>query len=347
MRKLWFGLREAIAQAEETNAGYTAGETHEPLEPWLVLNTVGARLWFTAVNAPRPRSATIAATHDDGPPPGAESIPLYRQPLTEPDTDGKEPLDQLRAAARQGHRWLVVDTSMPPRLYTAAAYDTDRVPETAVWTPAWIATGDLGPYPGQVAHGYRHNGSVIPRLRRETVQRIAADSNARAFRHPEQDADLLVLRHHDSRIEMFVVRAPGANNLGHHNETFVVETRQLTAGPDGWFRATDGRWPWRHASPPALPPERRRGERHQHEPDVFEANGPDGIRCTVCGATGYDIAHQELPSMAGFGTDTTTSCRICGSSETYAEEIGWSSHRAVWPPALAPAPTADEEVARP
>ncbi|WP_018909213.1 hypothetical protein [Salinispora arenicola] len=347
MRELWFDLREAIARAEETITGYTAGTTNEPPEPWLVLDIPGARLWFTAVNAPRPRSGAIAAVHDDGPPPRAGAFPLYRQPLTEPDIDGENTLDQLRAAARQGHRWLVVDTSVPPRLRTAAAYDTDRVPETAVWTPGWLATGDLGPYPGQVAHGYQHNGSAVFRLTGETVQRIAADSNARPFKFPEQDADLLVLRHHDSSIEMFVVRVPGANTLGHHNEPFVVETRQLTAGPDGWYRLTAGRWPWRHASPPALPTARRRGQRRQHEPDVFEAEGPDGSRCTVCGATGYDIAHQELPSMAGYGTDTTTSCRICGSSETCAEEIGWSSHRTVWPPVLDPSPTADEEGTRP
>lgn len=350
MRKLWFDLRESIGQAERTIADYTAGRTSEPPEPWLVLDLADARLWFTPVNAPRPRGVAIAATHDDGPPFGAGSLPLYRQPLTEPNPDRESTLDQLRAAAQQGHRWLVADASTPTRLHTAAAYDTDTPPETATWTPGWLATGDLGPYPGQIAHGYQHHGSVIPRFTRATVQRITTDTNARAIRssEPDADADLLVLRHHGSGMEMFVVRVPGASpsGLAHGGESSVVGMRQLTADPDGWYRLIDDRWPWQHATPPTLPPSRGHGERRAREPEVFEPDGPDGSRCTVCGAAGYDIAYQELPSMAGYGTDRTMSCRICRSSDSYAEEIGWSTRRAIWPPVLDSAPAADGEVTR-
>ncbi|MFI6163072.1 hypothetical protein ACIA59_24360 [Micromonospora haikouensis] len=349
MRKLWFDLRETLAQIEKTVAGHTAGGTSEPSDPWLVLDIAEARLWITPVNAPRPRSATIAATHDDGQPSAVGSIPLYRQPLSEPDTDDENTLDRLQAAAQQGHRWLVVDASFQPRLSTTATYDTETPPDAAVWTPAYLAAGDLGPYPGHIAHGYQHNGSVIPRFTRETVQRIAADTNAHAASTSEGDADLLVLRHHASGIEVFVVRVPGAPPGGHTHggQTSVVEKRQLTADPDNRYRLTGARWTWRHATSPTLQSKRSRGERPTHEPDVFEQDGPDSNMCTVCGATGYDIAHQELPSMAGYGTDRTTSCRICRSSESYLEEIGWSSHRAIWPPVLEPAPTAGEEVTRP
>ena len=352
MRKLWFDLRQCLLRAEETASAPSGDRTSVSLQPWLVLDVSTARLWFTPVNAPRPRSVAVVATHVDGPSPASEPTPLYRQPLTEPDPDRDSTLDRLRAAAEQGQRWLVADLSTPTRLHTAAAYDTDTPPETAVWTAAWLATGDLGPYPGQTAHGYQHNGSLIARFTKTTVQRIAADANARAIRTPERDADLLVLRDYGSGLEMFLVRAPAAPTVGLAPESFVVGMRHLAADSDGWYRLTDDRWPWRQATPPALPPSRSRsrgrgrGERNRHEPDVFEPNRPDGSRCTVCGATGYDIAYQELPSMAGHGTDTTTSCRICGSSQSYAEEIGWSSRRAVWPPVLDPTPTAGEEATR-
>ncbi|MEU4592312.1 hypothetical protein [Micromonospora aurantiaca (nom. illeg.)] len=347
MRKLWFDLRQSLQQAEETAADHRGDRTSAPLEPWLVLDVRTAHLWFTPVDAPRPRSVAVAATHIDGPPPVGEPSPPYRQPLTEPHPACDTTLDRLRAAAGQGHRWLVADLSTPPRLHTAAAYDTSTPPTTAVWTPAWLASGDLGPYPGQTAHGYQHHGSAVARFTRATVQRIAADANARALRFPERDADLLVLRHHGSGMEMFVLRAPGAPTGGPAPEPFVGGVRQLAADPDGWYQLTDDRFPWRQATPPTLPPSRSRPGLHQREPDVFEPHdGPTGSRCTVCGATGYDIAYQELPSMAGFGTDAAMSCRICGSSESFAKEIGWSSRRAIWPPVLPPTGPV-EEVTRP
>ncbi|SCL17745.1 hypothetical protein [Micromonospora inyonensis] len=334
MRKLWFDLRRSLQQAEETTTVDHAVRTSEPPEPWLVLDVNTGRLWFTPVNAPRPRSLAIAATHIDGPPPADEPWPLYRQPLTEPDPNHDSVLNRLRAAAQQGHRWLVADVSTPPRLHTTSAYDTDTVPDTAVWSPAWLTAGDLGPYPGQIAHGYQHNGSVIARFTKATVQRIAADADARAAHTPGRDADLLALRDYGSGMEVLMVRAP-ATPAGPvpGDESSAVGMRHVTADPDGWYRLTDDRWPWRHATPPTQPPNRTRGA-HEHDPDVFEPNGHDGSRCTVCGATGYDITYEELPSMAGYGTDTTMSCRICHSSESYAEEIGWSRRRAPWPPTL-------------
>ncbi|MEU6022597.1 hypothetical protein [Micromonospora sp. NPDC047134] len=330
MRKLWFDLRATLRQAEDTITGQT-----EPLEPWLVLDVDTARLWCTPFDAPRPRSTPVAATHTDGPPPAAGPWPLRRQPLTTPDTDGGI-LQRLRAAARQGHRWLVVETSAPTRLTTAVAYDTDTPAHHAVWTPAWLTTGDLGPYPGQTAHGYQHHGHLIARFQAETVQRIAADTNARTLRRGWWDGDLLVQRGHGSGMEMFVVGAPTA---GLAPDSLVVP---ISADSDGWYRLVGDRWPWRQATPPD-PDDRCHGS----GPEVFAPDGPDGIRCTVCAATGYDIAYQELPSMAGHGTDTTMSCRICGSSDSLTEEIGWNSRRVIWPPLLDLTPTADSKAARP
>lgn len=351
MRKLWFDLRESIGQAEETLAQGQVRHTSEPFEPWLVLDVNHARLWFTPIDAPRPRSATVAATHRDGPPPADGPWPLFRQPLTEGDTNGESVLDRLHDAARQGHRWLVAEASMPLRLYTAAVYDTDTVPETAIWTPAWLAAGELGPYPGEVAHGYQHHGSVLARFTWETVERIAADAQAHAARCPEQAANLLVLRDYGSGPEVFLVRAAGmpSGDLARLGKPPTVGMRHITADSDGRYRLTDDRWSWRHATPPAAASYNRQEGRHvpgpeafeleASEPDIFESDRPCGSRCTVCGASGYDIAYEEFPSMVGYGTDITIWCRICRSTESYAEEICWTYRHAVWPPVLHPAPS--------
>ncbi|RKF22815.1 hypothetical protein [Micromonospora globbae] len=338
MRQLWFDLRASLRQADETIAGHRAGTG----EPWLVVDVVDPRLWFTPVNAPRPRSVMIAAVHRDGPPAPQVPQPLYRQPLTAPGSDGTSLLDRLRAAAWQGHRWLVIDTSTPPQVYTAASYDADTVPDTAVWTPAWLAAGDLGPYPGQIAHGYQHHGFAVARFTAQTLAWIAADADARAASFPQRPADLLVLRDYGSGVEVLVVRAAGMSTGGlTRRGEAPVGMRRITADADGWYRLADDRWPWRHADSPITAPRRQRGAGQAPGPDVFEPHGPDDVRCTVCGATGYDIAHDEAPSMAGYGTDTTTWCRICRSADSYAEEIGWTSRRAIWPPAADPAPAAE------
>ncbi|MFB6393553.1 hypothetical protein [Polymorphospora lycopeni] len=327
-RQLWFDLRETLRQAETT----IAGPTGEPGEPWLVVDTAAGRLWFTPVNAPRPRSATVTAVHDDGPRP-SRPWPPYRQPLTEPGPDDTSLLDRLHAAAREGHRWLVIDPTTPPQLHTAAAYDTATVPATATWTPAYLAAGELGPYPGEIAAGYQYNGCVIARFRLEAVERIAADAHARTW--PGQTADLLVRRGYGNRTEVFMAHAagsidaptPGQPEVG--NET--LRMRRVTAVTDGWYVLVSDLCSWRQVDPPMV---QTRHHRHAPEQDLFEPDGPHGSRCTVCGATGYDIADQALPSMAGYGSDTTTWCRICRSSESLLQEIGWVNRRAMWPPSM-------------
>lgn len=340
MRQLWFDLRKSLQQAEETIEGQEASESSTPLDPWLVLDMGNARLWFTPVNAPRPRTVCVRATNTGGPPPPQQPGPPYRHSLTEPGPDGECLLDRLRTAARQGHRWLVVDVSLSPQLHTAAAYATDTVPDTAIWTPAWLATGDLGPYPGQIAHGYQHNGAVIPRFTADTVARIAADADGRAMSDPERAADLLVLRDYGSGLEVLVVRAAAMSTggLARLGEVAPVGMRRITADADGWYRLIDDRWLWRHAAPLTLAG-RPRAKGHVPGSDVFEPDGLGGSRCTVCEATGYDIAYEQMPSMAGYGIDTVIWCRICRSSDSYTQEVGGISHRVVWPPILDSVPT--------
>ncbi|PZG13451.1 hypothetical protein C1I95_23650 [Micromonospora craterilacus] len=217
---------------------------------------------------------------------------------------------------------------------TEAAYLTDTVPDSAAWTPAYLTTGDLGPYPGQIAHGYQHNDSVIARFTAETVARIAADASARSLSNPEQPADLLVLRDYGSGVEVLAISTPGTptGGLARPDEPTAVGLRQFTADADGWYRLADNRWRWRHVA--ATPPSHTGGGSRSSAPEVFEPDGPDAMRCSVCGATGYDIAYDEVPSMAGHGVDTTIWCRICRCADMFAEEVGWTSRRTIWPPVL-------------
>ncbi|WP_433495427.1 hypothetical protein ACQP26_09130 [Micromonospora sp. CA-248089] len=59
--------------------------------------------------------------------------------------------------------------------------------------------------------------------------------------------------------------------------------------------------------------------------------GPEMTVCTVCGAVD-EIDHVEVPSMAGYGYDTVTSCARCGSSVASDPMFGDHVTRKPWPP---------------
>ncbi|MCX4387310.1 hypothetical protein OG777_10235 [Micromonospora peucetia] len=71
------------------------------------------------------------------------------------------------------------------------------------------------------------------------------------------------------------------------------------------------------------------------DPDepIFNVWGPDGasIRCRICGAVD-DVVFTEVPSMAGYGEDTSAHCTRCGSAETTDPIFGWRATPATWPP---------------
>ncbi|MGI5214845.1 hypothetical protein [Plantactinospora sp. CA-290183] len=335
IRQLWFDLLEALHLAEEVAVGeHVPHGAQDAPQPWLVLDVNTGGLWFTPHDAPRPRSRRLSVVHADGPVPRQE-WPLYRRSLTEPDPDGANVLQQLRDAASDGRRWLVLDASIPPRLHTLAAYETDTAPARATWIPAYLTIGGLGPYPGQIARGYQHSGAPVARFEPQTVVRIAVDSDARAARDPERPADLLVLRDYGNGLEAFLMRAAGAVrdlDYGQPAATTPVGMKPIHVDGDGWYPIVDNRWRATQVRPPMI---RSSGtDEHLTNPPVFGSHAPGGARCTVCGASGYDIAYQELPSTAGYGTDTSIWCRICGSSVSFAEEVGWATRRAVWPPTL-------------
>ncbi|MDG4834167.1 DUF6283 family protein [Solwaraspora sp. WMMD1047] len=79
------------------------------------------------------------------------------------------------------------------------------------------------------------------------------------------------------------------------------------------------------------------GARDRHDvgdEGVFEPWGADGesLRCRVCAAVD-GIVHGEIPSMAGYGTDTWTRCTRCGSTEDSDPIFGHRATRKAWPPA--------------
>ncbi|MEU8332176.1 hypothetical protein AB0J14_35205 [Micromonospora arborensis] len=70
---------------------------------------------------------------------------------------------------------------------------------------------------------------------------------------------------------------------------------------------------------------------------ALDDGGPDVTVCSVCGAVD-EIEHVEVPSMAGYGYDTTTSCNRCGSLIATNPIFGDRLVRKPWPP---PQPATD------
>ncbi|GIJ08430.1 hypothetical protein ACFFMR_29220 [Micromonospora andamanensis] len=70
---------------------------------------------------------------------------------------------------------------------------------------------------------------------------------------------------------------------------------------------------------------------------ALDDSGSEMTVCTVCGAAD-EIDHVEVPSLAGYGNDTITSCNRCGSLIATSPTLGDHLVRKPWPP---PAPTTD------
>jgi hypothetical protein len=51
--------------------------------------------------------------------------------------------------------------------------------------------------------------------------------------------------------------------------------------------------------------------------------GEDSYACAVCGAVDT-VEHDEHPSMAGYGHDSSLICSACGASQTDNPITGWS-----------------------
>jgi hypothetical protein len=344
-RRLWFDLAATLRLAEHTRTSIDfIAVAGIPDAPCLIADTgVPARLRSNALPQPGELEhlGELPAAHVDEP--GRDDTSAsYCLPLTEPDEHNGVPLlDLLRRGTRQGDRWFTIDADTANlRPSTRGAYHTSTVPGGAEWIPALVATGQLGPYPAQVARGYHHDGAVIARFDLDAVRRIAADTQTLASRSAGGDVEVIVIAYDaDDGPHVVAVHGPGTTVQTDGSRPLRVHARwdvdEITGDADGMFGIDVGSWPWRRVDPPMRETSALRCDTWA---PVFEPDGPDGgSRCTVCGATGYDIADQQVPSMAGYGHDHTTRCRVCGSSETTGPIYHWQARRAVWPPSNAAA----------
>jgi len=314
-RRLWFGLAAAVRLSEHT-LSRTVFDRHLP-------GTPAAPCLLLALD-PQPRlignglPALRAGNHID---------PVHVDVLTEPAPPRQQtapagrhllPLTGLlpgllRTGLAAGHCWFVIDVTGrgQPLTRTWTAREVDEVPDTAERINATVTAGRLGPYPARVARGYLHAGAAIAWFDLHTCGRLADDTQTVAG-GPDG---------------LPVVRVVG--------DTVWLDPAPATAGqasipvarePGGWYRITHPALRWTaHPS----------DDLDAQDAPLFETWGPDGtsLRCTVCGAVD-DIDHQELPSMAGYGYDTCTTCTLCGSAEISDPIFGLRVHRAAWPPDL-------------
>jgi hypothetical protein len=93
---------------------------------------------------------------------------------------------------------------------------------------------------------------------------------------------------------------------------------------DGWWRIGGDAWRWSVVDDPLAP--------GGVDAEMFQSWGPgdDQVRCTTCHAIDQ-IDYEEMPSI-GFGIDTTTRCRRCGSSVATDPMFGAHHEPAPWPP---------------
>jgi hypothetical protein len=345
-RRLWFDLAATLRLAEHTRTSIDfIAVAGIPDAPCLIADTgVPARLWSNALPQPAapttpPQPDELVAAHVDDASRRGGTHPSYCLPLTESDEHSGVPLlDLMRRGACEGDRWFTIDAdTTPPHCSTRAAYHTSRVPVGADWMPALVGTDRLGPYPGQIARGYHYDDAVLPRFDIDTVRRIAADTETLS---DCGEVEVVVVAHDAAGgPHVVLLRGPGSAVQPDGSRPLRVhaiwDVDEITADADGMFGVGACAWPWRRIDPPVQETSALRGDTRV---PVFEPDRPDGgSLCTVCGATGYDIADQQVPSMAGYGHDHTTRCRVCGSSETTGPIYHWQARRAVWPPSNAAA----------
>ncbi|WP_327007639.1 hypothetical protein OHA72_10410 [Dactylosporangium sp. NBC_01737] len=239
------------------------------------------------------------------------AVRMLRLPLQARTALTVEPLrDLLRRAAHAGHAWFTIDID-PAGLcaVTSRAVRDSAPPAAATWRDAIISHGQQGPdqsrYRGQTCPGYQVHGGAPARFRIEVMYQVLADT----------------LCSHRLRRVVTTVFEDGqpwlVDDLG--------ERTPVTADADGWWPIAHPQLPWT-ASPCA-------DDGWSGAESVFEPYGADGtdLRCGVCGAVD-EVTHRDLPSMAGYGFDTATTCTICGSWDGSDPIFGERAHPKPWPP---------------
>jgi len=315
-KRLWFNLAAVTAVAEHAascnqfRAFGAAGR-----RPCLLVDTAGGGRIGSNGRSDTPSPAWLPASYVDGREERHEPTPAVLLPLTDPDPQPwSEPslLDVLRAGVHRRMHWFTIEVASNGAVTHTVVASRQRVdlPADVSWVPAHVAAGELGPYPAQIAAGYhRPGGSAFARFTRDVAWWIALD-----IRHlPRSRQPGEAIRVVDEQVR----RMPPAAG-GERANADVGEA-------DGWWRIDGPAWPWTVADHDEYdaPP----------EPSLTQTWGPDGDqeRCVVCHAVD-DLDHDEMPSMVGYGHDTWTRCRRCGSTETTDPMFGIRVHPAPWPP---------------
>jgi hypothetical protein len=244
---------------------------------------------------------------------GDRPTPAYYLRLTHPDGDddgsnGPTLLELLRASRHAAWFTVDVEDDQTARYAARVSREVDDVPGDATWLPARVQTEQLGPYPGQIAHGYhRPGGAVFARFSRDVAWWIALDwRHLPAAKRPAE-----------------AIRVTGDQLARIHQPGSGQEHVEPLAASGGWWRIDGDAWPWTVTDDD--------GDAWPGTPELSETLGPDGERCGVCHAVN-EFDHHELPSMVGYGLDTSIRCRRCGSTESTDPMFGAHTRRAAWPP---------------
>lgn len=193
-------------------------------------------------------------------------------------------------------------------------------------SPAFIGVPAPGAaYTARYLHHGEHPTTVVRLLRRMWVETFTGDTDAMAaalLEHDWSDLDI----HSPGRRGHLPPPVPGIGNPAPSHDR-GLRAGQLGETIDGFlewiylinpdqhmvvvYEATcHARW-LRHSLHHLDPVE----DLFVVEPDPDGGHEPAMTVCTVCGAVD-EIEHLELPSMVGYGSDTSTTCQRCGSSVT-------------------------------
>lgn len=313
-QRFWFDLPRILRLAEHAASCTTfTGADKACRRPCLLIDALG-RFGSNGRSA-EPAPGPVAAVHVDGPAGEPRDRPIgggcLRLTHTDPDDEfwqGPALLDELRYAAAGGACWFTIEAHAGHAIHLTR--EVAALPADAAWVAAHVAFGELGPYPAQVARGYhRRGGHVFARFRRDIAWWIALDGRCQ----PPDQRPVEAVRVTGEQVEL--IRHPGSGR---------ERIEPLTADAGRWWRIDGDAWRWTAA------------EMYEStmagQGSLWQTWGPDGQqRCTVCHAVDeYDGG--EVPSMVGYGEDTWSRCRRCGSTETSDPMFGAHQQPAAWPP---------------
>ena len=197
--------------------------------------------------------------------------------------------------------------------------------------PSLIGTTEPdGAYCARYLHWSAHPDELMPVLRHIWRDTFTGDTEAMATQLLSRDWSSISARPNSSVFPALVVPGIGSESPGGTGNLYRGRVASSSSGGMGWLYLLDTtadtvtvyeatcheRW-LRHSI------------HHLHAVgELFVPVGPDGdLVCTACGAVNEND-HHDVPSMAGYGRDTSTRCTRCGSTVTSDPVTGAHTTRA-------------------